>query len=97
MEKHFCYVRTTYKDSRARSKSVFDSVLDVWPRFRFRLCQQPACILPCSHLVIFSTEEELRGNTAVLVERGVRLNASANSLNTLVVKGKGGGLGGRSV
>jgi len=40
---------------------------------------------------MFSNEEDLRGNTAVLVEREVRLNASANSFNTLAVKGKGGG------
>jgi len=68
--------------------------------FCIKNCCSPMLIVKdsshCLHAIL-STEEDLRGNTAVLVERGVRLNASANSLNTLAVKGKGGGLGGRSI
>jgi len=33
-----------------RGVNQFESAWDVWPRFR--LCGQPTCILPCSHLVI---------------------------------------------
>jgi len=37
------------------------------------LRRQPTCLQPCAHLVIFITEEDLRGNTAKLVARGVRV------------------------
>jgi len=52
MEKHFCYIRTrSYKDFRERNKCVLDSVFDGWLRCS-RPCRQPACILPCSLIVI---------------------------------------------
>ena len=93
MEKHFSHVYTRwwwYKGSRERSKGRFRlRLFDGW------LCcsclsRQPACILPCAHLVILVPEEDLRGNTVGLVERGVRLNASANSFQHTAVRWKKG-------
>jgi len=43
------------------------------------LRRQPAYLQPCARLVIFSTEENLRGNTAKLVARGVRVTDFAQA------------------
>ena len=54
------------------------------------LANNPLAYSP-ARLVIFSTTEDLRGNTAGLVELRVRLNVSANSFQHTAVRGRDSG------
>ena len=67
MEKHFWYVyteRIRIEQSRVEQLKRFDLKKCDGELRRSCLSRQPACLQPRARLITFSTEEDLRGNTA---------------------------------